>query len=85
MVPATMVLLGLGLGVFGPGPARANRYLVIVFAVVLVVQSVVVFGVGHQSSTAVYWLVQGASLAVGLALLNAAQAVRHRQTGSVTN
>lgn len=78
MVPVTMILLGLALGIWGRSTARSHRYLLAAFAIVLAVQTAIVFGPGHGSSTSAYWLVQAASLAAGLLLLNVAAAVRHR-------
>jgi ABC-type uncharacterized transport system permease subunit len=78
MVPVTMTLLGLALGIWGRSTARSHRYLVAAFVIVLAVQTAIVFGPGHGSSTAAYWLVQAASLVAGVLLLNAAAAGRHR-------
>ena len=78
MVPITMILLGLALGIGGRSTARSHRYLFAAFVVVLAVQTLIVFGPGHGSSTTAYWLVQAASLAAGVLVLNAAAAVRRR-------
>jgi peptidoglycan/LPS O-acetylase OafA/YrhL len=78
MVPVTMIVGGMALGIWSRSRARAHRWLVAAFLVVLVIQSVVVFGPGHGSSTAAYWLVQAASLAAGLIVLNATAALRRR-------
>lgn len=79
MVPVVMVLLGLVLGGFGPGRRAANRHLILAFVVVLIVQSVLVFGPGRGSSTPAYWIVQAVSLLVGLLLLNGIRAIRSRR------
>lgn len=78
MVPVTMILLGLILGIWGRSTARSHRFLLAAFVVVLAAQTAIVFGPGHGSSTTAYWLVQIASLAAGVLLLNAAAAARHR-------
>lgn len=80
MVPVTMVVAGLALGIWGRSRVRANSWLVAGFVVVLAVQTAVVFGPGHGSSTPAYWLVQAASLVAGLLLLNLTAALRHRTT-----
>jgi hypothetical protein len=84
MVPVTMILLGLALGIWGRSTARSHRYLFAAFVVVLAAQTAIVFGPGHGSSRTAYWLVQIASLAAGVLLLNAVAAVRHRTRARTT-
>jgi ABC-type uncharacterized transport system permease subunit len=78
MVPVTMILLGLALGIWGGSTTRSHTLLFVGFVVMLAVQTAIVFGPGHGSSTTAYWLAQAASLVAGVLLLNAAAAVRHR-------
>jgi hypothetical protein len=77
MVPVAMVVLGIALGLLGRSRRAANRNLVLAFALILLVQSVVVFGPGKGSSTTAYWLVQAGSLLVGLLLLNGLRHLRN--------
>ncbi|MFZ2012730.1 MAG: hypothetical protein WAV00_02815 [Nocardioides sp.] len=85
MVPVTMIIGGLALGIWGRPQARANRWLIAGFVIVLAAQTAVVFGPGHGSSTAAYWLVQAASLAVGVLVLNTTAALRRRTTSRRAN
>ncbi|CAI7974134.1 conserved hypothetical protein [Frankia sp. Hr75.2] len=79
MVQFAMLLLPVPLGVYISGRRTAYLITAIVFAITLVIQTIVVAADTPDDINPLYWLLNIASLAVGLGLTAAGRALGRRR------